>query len=200
MRNEKIQVVSPEVVAGELPLSTQQQPQQTPDRDPRGKERAFTLVELLVVVLIIGILAAVALPQYQVSVGKARMAEAMILTQSIKNAQERYYLENNEYATNIDQLDIELPGRVENSIVYLPAGGVIGIRTFYVYTVDAKETLNLVLPYSGRIFNGFEGWTCQAQKNNSVAQRVCQSLGGVNVGESETCASIGSCYRYKLLR
>ena len=73
-------------------------------------KKAFTLIELLVVVLIIGILAAIALPQYQKAVMKSQYATIKNLTRSLANAQEIYYLANNEYADELDKLDIQLPG------------------------------------------------------------------------------------------
>ena len=68
----------------------------------------FTLIELLVVVLIIGILSAVALPQYQISVGKARVSQALITLKAITDAQEIYFLANQSYADNLSQLDLEV--------------------------------------------------------------------------------------------
>ena len=66
----------------------------------------FTLVELLVVVLIIGILAAVALPKYQKAVIKARIARVLPLLKSVQEAQERFYMANGYYTTNKEDLDI----------------------------------------------------------------------------------------------
>ena len=67
----------------------------------------FTLLELLVVVLILGILAAIALPQYQYSVIKTKYMRMTDMARVIKDAQERYYLINNQYAKQFSGLDVE---------------------------------------------------------------------------------------------
>ena len=79
-------------------------------------KQGFTLIELLVVVLIICILAAVALPQYQLAVMKSRYSTFKNLTNAIANAQERFFMENGVYAKNFEELDIQLPeGKLDTS-------------------------------------------------------------------------------------
>ena len=69
----------------------------------------FTLIELLVVVLIIGILASVAMPQYNKAVEKSRATQALAILKSLYAAQETYYMANGSYATSFDELDLIVP-------------------------------------------------------------------------------------------
>ena len=73
-------------------------------------KKGFTLIELLVVVLIIGILSAIALPQYTTAVEKARAAEAVTLMSTIRYAAERYRLQTGSFPnTDMTVFDIEVP-------------------------------------------------------------------------------------------
>ena len=80
------------------------------------KNKAFTLIELLITILIIGILAAIALPQYQVAVAKAHFAGLKELVNQIVEAQEYHHLLTGSYANKFEELGIELPpGKLNTS-------------------------------------------------------------------------------------
>ena len=101
---------------------------------PKGKTRVkrrisgFTLIELLVVVLIIGILSAIALPQYNVAVEKARMVEAFQNIRVIEDQLKLYALQNPgqggyfKDVTNVDlsggSWDTSTPASYETDFFY----------------------------------------------------------------------------------
>ncbi|MGN0024857.1 MAG: type IV pilin protein [Candidatus Avelusimicrobium sp.] len=144
------------------------------------KNPGFTLIELLVVVLIIGILSAVALPQYQAAVEKARVARMLPLFKNIQLAREAYKLANGMNTADLDLLDIEVnyKSKTESSqsIRYNVDGG-----SFSLWVTSNLITFNAgrgyTVDYYGPLSNlGYSG-LCYPHKSGGVAERVCQSMG-----------------------
>lgn len=76
--------------------------------------KGFTLLEVLIVVIIIGILAAIALPQYTSTLEKARSAEAVSNIGSLRTSFDRYWYEKSStaaayVAATLDTLDVDNP-------------------------------------------------------------------------------------------
>lgn len=77
----------------------------------RMTRKGFTLVELAVVIVIIGVLAAFGVPKFLQSVEKSKASEAFNYWSAVQSAQERYMSQNGVYwaSSNSDNLDIQLP-------------------------------------------------------------------------------------------
>lgn len=98
-------------------------------------KKGFTLIELLVVVLIIGILASIALPQYEKAVEKSRATEGIVLTRAILDAQQRYYLANDTYTKDLNDLDIQIPGS-EGTV----SGHALSVQSAKYFDCSAAST------------------------------------------------------------
>ncbi|MDD4940005.1 MAG: type IV pilin protein [Candidatus Omnitrophica bacterium] len=70
------------------------------------KSPAFTFIELIVVVVVIGLLVLVAIANYAQAPESARAAEAYSMLAEISASENRYYMENSAYTTTLTDLDI----------------------------------------------------------------------------------------------
>ena len=110
-----------------------------------GQRFGFTLIELLVVVLIIGILASIAIPQYQKAVWKSRAAQLFTLTKNLATAQEAYFLENGNYATSFEEIILDFNNLQPTDTPIVPIGTSSSTATV------SNETMELSLNvYSDR--------------------------------------------------
>ncbi len=143
------------------------------------KNNGFTLIELLVVVLIIGILSAIALPQYQIAVAKARFVQLQTLGTAIQRAEHRYHMANGEYATDFSNLDIGLPGTyVSAEIVSMGdfrcqvGGNKVEFECRFQNTTDVPVFVSL--------FSRQNSYVCRSLSldKTSRSARICQGLGG----------------------
>lgn len=71
---------------------------------PKSRSGGFTLIEMMIVVVIIGILAAIAYPSYQQYVLRGHRSEGQALLNDAAARQERYFAQNNTYADTTAKL------------------------------------------------------------------------------------------------
>lgn len=157
--------------------------------------KGFTLLELLVVVLIIGILASIALPQYKMAVTKAKVASILPLMRRWKDALQEYELQHGYYVD-------------ENGV---PDGATLGVNWPSDWTTlegdpcgnsltcknDYWQCLANSVFYSGEVFCVHDnflimihqpdydkkeniGLTCQTDVDEG--KKICKSLGGTETG------------------
>ena len=147
---------------------------------PAAQTAGFTLIELLVVVLIIGILSAVALPQYQKAVAKSRTAEAVTNLKAITDAEEVYYMANGAYTDDLSLLDVQ----VNPTGKYFQfrcsdggyANGVVRTCAAYPRQDNLPAYIEFHLLNAGPESNRGKKW-CVANTSKEIQVNTCKTYG-----------------------
>ncbi|EOX3389853.1 pilin [Vibrio cholerae] len=139
-------------------------------------QKGFTLIELMIVVAVIGVLAAIAVPQYQKYVAKSEAASALATLAGLKTNAEAYTVETGSFPTDTQQAQLGTPSSAMGTIAYANTGssGAAGTITF-----TFSDTVSPSLKSSAiRLKRDDSGnWSCESNKDatSGIIPKGCNS-------------------------
>lgn len=144
----------------------------------KSMQKGFTLIELMIVVAIIGILAAIAIPAYQDYIARSQVSEAFAITAGQKTAIAEYAQNNGIYPTTTTKpavADLAVAGTYANSAV-TAATGVITVTMKPAGDVNARvagKTITLTPPANLTADSTSFNFACTSNMEQKYLPKSC---------------------------
>ena len=130
----------------------------------RSLQKGFTLIELMIVVAIIGILAAVALPAYQDYTVRAKVSEVILAVSAPRTSISEFYGTNGHMPANATSAAIDVSGsKYVNNVAYTTTGADNATLTATAQAIGGSTpTGTVILTGTGTSATGKVAWVCTA--------------------------------------
>ncbi|WP_112354082.1 type IV pilin protein [Shewanella benthica] len=119
--------------------------------------KGFSLIELMITVAIMGILAAVIYPSYTDFVAKGARADGLASLMRVANLQEQFYLDNRQYATDMNNLNL-------GADPYITDNGL--------YSVDSTGTTSFTVIATAKGIQATRDSACITIQINDIGERT----------------------------
>ncbi|CAK3015205.1 type IV pilus assembly protein PilA [Vibrio crassostreae] len=135
------------------------------NKKKRTNQKGFTLIELMIVVAVIGVLSAIAIPQYQKYVAKAEVASALATATGVKTNVEAYSVENGSFpdgSTNGQTEDaLGVPSSIPSGTIAFAKGSSAGVGTI-TFTFASAGVSTLLVNKKFALSRAQDGaWECK---------------------------------------
>ena len=142
----------------------------------RSLQKGFTLIELMIVVAIIGILAAVALPAYQDYTVRAKVSEVVLAASSGKTAVAEFVQVNGQMPTTASSPVVTQNSKYVSGVAYAFADASNGTITVTTTAAGDKNIPSKQLDLAGTVnAQGQVVWTCKAGATNPIEAKYLPS-------------------------